>query len=113
MMKKKQFTKLFYALLFFATIGNITSYVYFNGKLLNIDFFMQIIGLLLLPCYQIAIFNNKPRFIGLIGIIIDLIQIIIFYKLKIFGLMITYMYGIVTETVLVFKGKDNYIEQKS
>lgn len=127
-MKSKSFTKLFYILIIIATFINISLYIYFNYKniskfdvnfqILNSKFFIntfyiQLIGLVLTAIYQYYIFNNLPKYVGFFGILIDLIQITIFINQGLFGLVVTYCYGILSELYLWIFGKDKFINDKS
>lgn len=112
-MNNRLYSKIFYILLAFGVTVNICSYIKFKQFTNTWDYYLQLLGLLLLGIYQIAIHKNRPKIIGISGIIIDVIQIAICLYFKIWGLAITYMFGVITEFYLAIKGKNNYIDKNS
>lgn len=108
---KKKYSFVFYILLAFGFIINVSSFIYFKEFTNSWDYYVQLVGLLLLVIYQVAIHNNKAKIIGISGILIDIIQIAICVHFKIWGLTITYMFGITTELYLTLRGKDHLINQ--
>lgn len=111
--KNSLFTKYFTILLVIGVIVNTVLFVKFYSGLWDWTFYVQVVGLILLGVFQYGMHVNKSKLAGYFGFIVDFLQLIIFIQLHIWGMAITYAFGVCSELYLGIKGSDDYQEHVS
>lgn len=111
--RNKLFTKYFTISLILGVIINCALYIHYNSFTNDFSYYAQLFGLIVLGVFQYGMHVNKAKLAGIGGFIADFIQLVIFVQLHIWGLAITYTFGVCAEIYLAIKGKDGFQEHTS